>query len=297
MKIEPCVFPLSHTPKISIGMPVFNGEKYIHRALESLLAQTFTNFELIIADNASTDATEIICRDYALKDSRIQYIRHNQNYGALYNLKFVFDKAKGKYFSWAAADDFRSNDFLKKNFEYLESNSEFVASTSPNCFENQCLDSKKIDFSLTGNMFNRYKIFFNNCLQSHAIFYSLIRREVLAKCPYLNTRSYLAKDWSINLFLLSCGQIARISDGYIVFGVNGISNSIDFLKKQCNKPIERIFPLWAFSLDVISLTRSMRWSERMKILMSLFMLNMDFFEKRYRFKKYSISFINKFTRK
>lgn len=86
-------------------MPVYNGEIYIVEALDSLLGQTFAEFELIISDNASTDATESICQKYAAKDSRIRYIRQPENLGAVANFKFVLDEARGEYFMWAAADD------------------------------------------------------------------------------------------------------------------------------------------------------------------------------------------------
>src|SRR4030066_62015 len=91
----------NHIPTVSIGMPVYNGEPYIRAALESLLAQTFTDFELIISDNASTDATESICREYAARDSRIDYVRHEKNQGASANFQFVLDQARGEFFIWA----------------------------------------------------------------------------------------------------------------------------------------------------------------------------------------------------
>jgi glycosyltransferase involved in cell wall biosynthesis len=92
-------------PKVSIGMPVYNGEEFIREALDSLLAQTFTDFELIISDNSSKDNTEAICRDYAAKDERIRYILQPENRGPVANFRFVLDQARGEYFMWAAADD------------------------------------------------------------------------------------------------------------------------------------------------------------------------------------------------
>ncbi|OHB34086.1 MAG: hypothetical protein A2Y09_05285 [Planctomycetes bacterium GWA2_39_15] len=86
-------------------MPVYNGEKYIREAVDSLLAQTFTDLELIISDNASTDGTEAICREYAARDTRIRYIRQRENRGVVANFQFVLAKAIGEYFMWAAADD------------------------------------------------------------------------------------------------------------------------------------------------------------------------------------------------
>jgi glycosyltransferase involved in cell wall biosynthesis len=100
-------------PKISIGMPVFNGGKFIREALDSLLSQSFTDFELIISDNASTDDTETICLGYATKDSRIKYVRQDKNLGAVANFMFILNKAVGEYFMWAAADDYWSSNWLE----------------------------------------------------------------------------------------------------------------------------------------------------------------------------------------
>ncbi|MEY3880547.1 MAG: hypothetical protein RIQ94_1343 [Pseudomonadota bacterium] len=100
-------------PKISIGMPVYNGDRFIREALDSLLNQTFIDFELIISDNASTDDTGIICFEYAKKDSRIKYIRQDKNLGASANFMFVLNKAVSEYFMWAAADDYWSSNWLE----------------------------------------------------------------------------------------------------------------------------------------------------------------------------------------
>lgn len=94
-------------------MPVYNGAKYIGQALDSLLAQTFFDFELIISDNASTDDTETICKSYERLDSRIRYVRQTENLGALANFQFVLDQAKGQFFMWAAADDLWDNQWLE----------------------------------------------------------------------------------------------------------------------------------------------------------------------------------------
>ena len=101
--------------QVSIGMPVYNGERFIREALDSLLAQTFTDFELIISDNASTDGTEAICREYAARDPRIRYVRQSENRGAAANFQFVLNEAVGEYFMWAAHDD----QFYKKHLEKL----------------------------------------------------------------------------------------------------------------------------------------------------------------------------------
>lgn len=107
-------------PAVSIGMPVYNGEKYICEALDSLLAQSHAGFELIISDNASTDGTQAICQQYATKDSRIRYVRQSTNLGALANFMFVLNEARGQYFMWAAADDIWGPEWIREMLRTME---------------------------------------------------------------------------------------------------------------------------------------------------------------------------------
>jgi len=121
------IIPMNrNTPKVSIGLPVYNGENYLREALDSLLSQTYTDFELIISDNASTDATQSICEDYASKDMRIHYHRCAANIGAAANYNRVFELARGEYFKWAAHDDVCSPEFLMSCVEQLDGDSESV---------------------------------------------------------------------------------------------------------------------------------------------------------------------------
>lgn len=107
-------------PLVSIGLPVYNGERYLEAAIDSLLAQTFTDFELIISDNASTDRTEAIGRAYAARDPRVRYFRNEHNIGAGPNYNRVFALAAGRYFKWAAHDDVCAPDFLARCVAALE---------------------------------------------------------------------------------------------------------------------------------------------------------------------------------
>lgn len=108
------------TPKVSIGLPVYNGEDFLKEALDSILSQTFKDFELVISDNASTDKTEEICLEYAAKDQRIRYYRNNQNLGAAWNYNRVFKLSNGKYFKWAAHDDICAPTFIASCVEVLD---------------------------------------------------------------------------------------------------------------------------------------------------------------------------------
>lgn len=107
-------------PRLSIGLPVYNGERFLKFALDSLIGQTYTDFELIISDNASTDGTMRICQDYAARDARIRYYRNIENIGAAANFNRVFELARGEFFKWAAADDVISPNFLESCIEVLD---------------------------------------------------------------------------------------------------------------------------------------------------------------------------------
>jgi glycosyltransferase involved in cell wall biosynthesis len=92
-------------PLVSIGMPVYNGERFIQQAVDSLLAQDYKYFELIISDNASADRTADICKSYAAKDARVRYYHNEENSGPVANFNRVLECAGGEYFMWAACDD------------------------------------------------------------------------------------------------------------------------------------------------------------------------------------------------
>lgn len=113
-------------PLISIGMPVYNGALFLQHALDSICSQTFADIELIISDNASTDDTESICRDYARKDQRIRYERLSENQGSVKNFNRLVALARGKYFKWAAADDICLPTFLESTLGVMESDPEVV---------------------------------------------------------------------------------------------------------------------------------------------------------------------------
>src|SRR6201993_2903203 len=111
---------MNPTPLVSVGLFVYNGERFIEEALQSILNQTFTDFELIISDNASTDRTGEIAEAYARRDDRIRYHRSEKNMGAGWNARRVYELATGKYFKQAAVDDLIEPDFLRRCVEILE---------------------------------------------------------------------------------------------------------------------------------------------------------------------------------
>ncbi len=107
--------------RVSIGLPVFNGEQYLEQCIQSLLAQTYTHFELVICDNASSDGTEEICRSYAALDDRVRYHRNPENLGLIPNFNLTFELSSGEYFRWAAHDDLCAPEHLERCIAVLDS--------------------------------------------------------------------------------------------------------------------------------------------------------------------------------
>ena len=106
--------------RLSIGLPVHNGENHLAESIESLLAQTFEDFELILSDNASTDSTPDICQDFAHRDKRIRYFRQRFNIGASRNFNWVVHRARAPFFKWAAHDDIYEPTFFERCMDVLQ---------------------------------------------------------------------------------------------------------------------------------------------------------------------------------
>jgi len=108
------------SPLLTVGMPTYNAAATVRSAIDSLLAQRFGDFELVISDNASTDDTWSIIQEYMQRDARVQGTRQPRNIGANANYSAVFDRARGRYFKWASSNDWCAPDFLAQCVEALE---------------------------------------------------------------------------------------------------------------------------------------------------------------------------------
>lgn len=260
-------------PIISIGMPVYNGEKTIRSALDSVLAQTIGNFELIISDNASTDGTEIICREYSAIDSRIRYVRQLNNIGAPKNFKYVLDESHCQYFMWATSDDVRSIDFLERNYFFLENNPDYVASTSPVRFEGGDFNPLAMgDASLTGSLPNRIVSFFS-WWHANGRYCSLMRTNVIKKSAYVQ-EDFLGSDWAAMLSVIRCGKTNRHDQGFVVLGRDGFSNSENILKYYRRTWIHWFLPFLELIGMVLNLSAQFPLRFRIMIIGSLVKLNM-----------------------
>ncbi|MGH8825061.1 MAG: glycosyltransferase family 2 protein [Jiangellaceae bacterium] len=137
-------------PRLTLGLPAYNGERFLAASLDALLAQTFTDFELIISDNGSTDGTAAIGRRYEAIDPRVRYVHHPRNLGSSFNHNFVIEQARGEFFKWVSDDDLYAPDLLQRCIDALDSRSEIVLAHAWTAFiDDEGRITHKIDYPLT----------------------------------------------------------------------------------------------------------------------------------------------------
>lgn len=200
--------------KVSIGMPVYNDKEFLSKALNSILSQTFSDFELIISDDGSTDGSEDICKKYAQVDNRIIYIRQEKNLGISKNMEFVLSKAKGEYFMWAANDDLWAEDFIEKLLNKLKLNPKAIVAFSPYTLideDDNIINKQHViieDFN-ADYAYLRLRKFLSN--MSDGFGYGLFRRKMIADVKFpvwwgINRTTPFNNIYPTLFFYLSRGQ-------------------------------------------------------------------------------------------
>jgi glycosyltransferase involved in cell wall biosynthesis len=202
------------TPQVSLALPVYNGEQLISEAIRSILAQDFRDFELIITDNASTDGTERICREFAASERRIQYIRNDGNLGASPNFNKSFELSSGKYFKWCAHDDYLSSNYVGRCVSVLETNRDAVLAYGTT----QNIDRAGCPIPLRGSMFSnpeglgparRFQMVIAEQSSCYEIF-GVFRREALEQTTLL--RMYYGSDHVLLCQMALLGTFVQVPD-------------------------------------------------------------------------------------
>ncbi|KAB8334598.1 glycosyltransferase family 2 protein [Scytonema tolypothrichoides VB-61278] len=227
----------NNQPRLSIGLPVYNGEKFLKQAIDSLLAQTLEDFELIISDNASTDKTEEICRAYAVKDKRIRYYRNEKNIGCACNFNRVFELSSGEYFKWAAHDDLHAPDFLMKCIEVLDQDPTLILCHSKTYFiDEHGKFLQNYDIQLQTDLPKPHKRF-HELLTKHLCYqiYGVMRASALRMTPLMG--SYGHAD---GILLLRLGLIGRFYE---------IPEHLFFVRSHPKQSTSMFFPNYLLFAD------------------------------------------------
>ncbi|UCH38143.1 MAG: glycosyltransferase family 2 protein, partial [Candidatus Bathyarchaeota archaeon] len=205
------------TPSVSIGLPVYNGETYIREAIDSILSQTYVDFELIIVDNASTDQTQKICLAYTDKDDRVRYIRNPHNVGAAENHNRAFRLSRSKYFKWAAHDDIIAPEYLSKCVSALEQDSSIaLCQTLTLRIDEKGVPSKKSHFLIRENSDKLYLRFGDLIKFNYPVFqiHGVIRHSVLKNTHLFG--NYIGADRNLLAEIALQGRLFTISE-YLFF--------------------------------------------------------------------------------
>ena len=263
-------------PKVSIGLPVFNGENYLRDALGSILEQTFRDFEVIISDNASTDTTGEICREYAAKDPRIRYYRNSRNLGAARNFNLAFELSSGEYFKWAAHDDVIGRDFLSRCVSVLDEDPSVVACfamTSTIDQDGNRVGTYEHDNEMRFDSSNPHERFRELMEMRHwcmAVF-GLIRARALRRTPLIG--HYVGSDRCLLAELGLTGRIYRIQD-FLFFRRHHAQSSVVKMKLpqdrlgwfDSDKAGRLCFPNWRYGLEYYRSAKKCSLSSREKRL-------------------------------
>ncbi|CUH95087.1 hypothetical protein P22_1156 [Propionispora sp. 2/2-37] len=236
-------------PLVSIGLPVYNGERYIRQTIENLLGQDYRNFELIICDNASSDLTYTICREYATKDTRIQLYQNSDNLGSARNFNKVFTLSSGKYFMWAAHDDVWGQSYIGKGVAKLEDNPSAIMCTT----DTQHIDpaGNKLGIQIVTetvgmDMVQRVQRFMSYL--GGFIIYGLIRSEILKQTNLFQAK--FGPDVILLMELLLLGEFVKVPEvlfwyRYVVKPLDQYMNFIApgtvLVKKPCTGLMRDMF--------------------------------------------------------
>jgi glycosyltransferase involved in cell wall biosynthesis len=260
----------TNNPRVSIGLPVYNAENFLKKALDSILNQTFEDFELIISDNASIDKTEEICRKYAAKDHRIRYYRNEQNLGAARNYNRVVELSKGEYFKWANHDDLCAPEFLERCIEVLDNNPNAILAyprtiiiNERGCHIEKLPTNLDINLPKPHERFKRYRILRRGKkLETQQYWraflympiYGVIRASLLKKTGLIG--GYIASDEILLDELALLGEFHEVSD-YLFFKRKHIQNTIVYREYDkrivwfdpMSKDRKLLFPHWRLFIE------------------------------------------------
>lgn len=240
------------TPRVSIGLPVHNGGERLQRALDSLLAQEFRDFELIVSDNASTDDTARRLDEAAARDPRLRVVHQPHNLGAFPNFEFVLRQARGEYFMFAAADDAWAPDFVRRNAEFLDAHPDYVASTSRVAFDDgtPVAEPDMGTFALADDARRNVERFVLRP-GANSRYYGLHRRAALLAA--WDSQVFWACDWVTTCRVIAQGKYHELPDVAMWRGNAGASrNAWRSLRQWGLGWPHTVFPMWPFTRFVLA---------------------------------------------
>jgi glycosyltransferase involved in cell wall biosynthesis len=237
-------------PRVSLALPVYNGGEYLRETLEAVRAQTFTDWELVISDNGSTDETLDIIREFAGMDDRISYRVHPENVGAHRNYNSIVPHVRGEYFKWLAHDDVIAPTFIERCVEILDARPEVVlvfAATVRIDEEGEVIGELRTTVSYESDSpYERLCAYIGDRMKSPQIF-GVMRRSTLLETPLL--RSYRASDFTFLQEMSMRGRFAYIDEPLFFYRFHTRRHSASSAEEQVAwyNPGQRVPMMWHWS--------------------------------------------------
>ncbi len=261
---------------VSIGLPTYNGLPYLKKAVESALNQTYSNIELIITDNPSTDGTQMFCEEYAKKDRRVKYIRHQKDIGAFKNYNSAFKNAQGKYYCWLSFDDYLDKYFIEKCVTKLREDKKAIMAISNFVFVNISGEivfkpNPKDYFPIEKDLYLRLKeyILLYWILGKATLFHGLWRREAIANEII---RDLPDSDIGFIFRGLSRGNFLFVDEVLFYKGILPGRESREHEKLTFRRVISSIFfrikliPLYFFNMKYTTRIKNLSFVKRLKLI-------------------------------
>lgn len=212
-------------PLVSVGIPTYNRESTVARAIESVLAQDYPNIELIISDNASTDGTQSICEKYAVSSPRVKYLRQRLNGGPTANFIEVFSRSSGTFFMWLADDDWLDPCYVSRCAEALQENQELVLVSGVARYHSHGTSvgtGTYMDLLYDSPL--RRMLHYYASVSDNGTFYGVMRRDMAAHNPL---RSCLGSDWLFVAGMAYQGKVKTVKTVSVYRTHGGASESIE----------------------------------------------------------------------
>lgn len=238
-------------PLVSVGIPTYNRAKKLERAVQTLMGGSYKNLEIIISDNASSDETQVVCRNLSASDGRVKYFRHTENLGPNKNFEFARGQATGKYFLWNADDDYFDPDYIRTCADELERDSSLVLASGIGAFYTD--DNSLVGYGNVISCDSSVPLIrvlkYLWLVADNSIFYGVYRTDRIKECRPPNC---LAGDWAWVAEVLLRGR-AKILPSVLVHRDTGrgLSTSIAGMVSALGGPRwHATFPWTAVTMNI-----------------------------------------------
>jgi glycosyltransferase involved in cell wall biosynthesis len=247
------------TALVSIGLPTYNRATHLERAIASVLAQTHRQIELIVSDNASSDGTERLCREWSRRDNRLRYVRQPENLGPTANFHEVLAPARGQHFMWLSDDDWLDANYVSECLSALASDPK-TSIAAGRCFHYDSAGRLLKEDVATNlrqpDVAERIVAYFTH-VNYNSIFYGLMRTELVRR---VGMRNALGSDWLVVVWMLLHGYATTVETTHVHRTVGGTSKSVRNIIKVLGLPrYQMLAPELTIALNSYNALLRMQW--------------------------------------